>query len=744
VSLLDIHANLSYAAIAPIIGLEPFSSHTLSAKCPYCSAFSWSIYQDSKNLEEWHYCFQCKATGSIIAMAAERLGLSEQDAVEYLAGHLNTKLNFKTIKEFHLSQTKKAAHDKVWENARQRLLKPNQEELKLLKKLGCLPSVNLNRERLLAGPGNLFGLASNQFIEEQEGMRKYALGRKAGIVVPYFKTPTVIGGFDFISKKGIINYTGWRRDYRLAKGDLGFVGLPSALASRSEAVVATSMLSNLLQLQVRHFSSSLKPLPLVGYRVQTKEKTSREWYALADKNIVIWEREPTAQIVNQAMVLNASLSFVGPAKDRNKGREVKGPRWKSWISKISAADAWKRIVANSRPYKEALKVWARSASSDQKLRLLRDAEMYNEETAKLVRSVVKPKISSQVGKRVRVPVAAAKSRLDGNYNSTVITERDGKWYDVKNRLLIGGVINVDYIVVRGDSREYAGKLVVDGESYPFVVDYKKANIQWLREFALLNEVYLEERFFEDNHFSTKVNPFDVAVHMQSPEVVAGLSSVGWDGSGFQFKAARLFKGNFEQNPDFKLPSNVPGPRQNYCRMRKEVEAALSKTGDEMEVTWAMATALCAQVSAPAAGLWPIGIWVQRDLDPFMQSLWGRFEIKIGDYREWEHKWPRRLVRPDFAVRQDDTGFFVVNSPSYPKYKELIAVDALGDHLQPRLVTHSADKIILNYLRHFTTCDIDEVASWEDWLGWTHSQMYKAFPFVDTSTLQKAMAKISIT
>ena len=96
-SLLDIHANITYSTIAPLIGMEPISKYTVAAKCPYCGAHAWAIQQDNRNLEEWHYCSQCKASGSIIAMAAERLEMTEVEAVEYFAEQLYTTFSFKDM-----------------------------------------------------------------------------------------------------------------------------------------------------------------------------------------------------------------------------------------------------------------------------------------------------------------------------------------------------------------------------------------------------------------------------------------------------------------------------------------------------------------------------------------------------------------------------------------------------------------------------------------------------------------------
>ena len=83
--------------------MEATSKYSVSIDCPYCSAHSFAIHQDNRNLEEWYYCYQCKATGSVIAMAAERLGMEETEAIRYLADQLEQSISDKVISSYYKS-----------------------------------------------------------------------------------------------------------------------------------------------------------------------------------------------------------------------------------------------------------------------------------------------------------------------------------------------------------------------------------------------------------------------------------------------------------------------------------------------------------------------------------------------------------------------------------------------------------------------------------------------------------------
>jgi hypothetical protein len=179
-------------------------------------------------------------------------------------------------------------------------------------------------------------------------------------------------------------------------------------------------------------------------------------------------------------------------------------------------------------------------------------------------------------------------------------------------------------------------------------------------------------------------------------------------------------------------------------MRDEVKVALQKDSVEMEIVWAAAIALCAQITAPVVELHPYGIWLHRKkCDLFLQTLYNRFEIWRGDYTNWKHLWPRRLDKWYAAIEKDETGFFVTHYQTSPpdKVQELLVVEANDEDLQPRAITHSADKVVLNYLRHFSQQSPEFPGSWENWKNYTAEQMCEVFDFVDTDAFRKAPGRV---
>jgi hypothetical protein len=752
VSLLELHSCIPYFSIAPFIGMEATSKYSVSIDCPYCSAHSFAIHQDNRNLEEWYYCYQCKATGSVIAMAAERLGMEETEAIRYLADQLEQSISDKVISSYYKSCDFKNKYLKFWDYASKRTATPSNAQRHYLAKLGWQIRSPMSTERLATGPAKLYGLADPKAAQKYLGKR--FLAKEPLVIVPFYRTPSVISGFSCLSPSRTSNtnpQSSGQGANAMAKGEPGFAGLQFLPEFQSEIVVATSMLQNMVRLQMHHFSSNITPLPLLSWHQQVVQSVQKQWSVLSDRQLVIWENQPTAAILHQAMMCDAHIAFVGPGRGSKKVYQTTGDQWRKWVRHDPAIDTWRRVVKNAKPYEQALKTWVRSANAQEKVRLLQDAEQYDEHTAELVRSAIRPKLASKIGKRIRVGNHSRGSHAGQSQSYAVIIERGDKWYDLNGKIVFPGTVRVTHIVVRpGGEQEYAGYLKVGDSKFDFHVPKKSATNRWLKDFGLNSGVLLQEDFYVNtyrNRKSNKFNFFEAAIQFQEPEIVNGLSKVGWDGAGFQFKSSRLVNGTFIQNPDFKLPLDAPGPKQNFCLLNENVKTALQKDCKEMEVVWALATALCAQITAPVVDMQPYGVWIKRKKhDPFMQALYYRFAISKGSYDDWPHRWPRRLDSVIATTKRDMTGFFVVRYMQNPssQMQDIVTVDADDDELQPRLVTHSADKILLNYLREFSKQEPEHPNSWESWVGQTHNKLKEVFSFVDTRAFEEAKNRLSVS
>jgi hypothetical protein len=680
-------------------------------------------------------------------MAAERLEMTEVEAVRYLAEQLDQPIKFDSIRAYRQSLDFSDRHQKFWAYARDQMRQPTADQLSFLRYLGWQQRSPMSVDRLMDGPARLYGLADPRAAHKY--LKKQFRLKEVLAVVPFYRTPTIIGGFACLSPSQEI-YTNNNAARELMKGDLGFAGLQFLDRVQSETVVITSMLRNMIQIQMHHFSSNQTPLPMLSWNQAATSVTQRQWSIFDGRQVVLWEREPTAAIIHQAMMCNANLSFVGPDTRRQKPQEVKGSRWKNWTQHDPSIDIYRKIVRNSRPYEQALKNWIRLATSQQRVKLLQDAEKYEENTAKFVRTLLTPKVKAKVSCRITVGTSSTTKNPGNSIRQTTVIERDGKWFSNHGKVRFPGIVRVTHIIVRpSGEREYAGYLRVEDQRFDFHVPKRKADMAWLCNFGLDNGVFLQSDHYKTTlgkFQSEKFNPFEAAMRFEEPQVVSGIDRIGWDGAGFQLKGARVMDGVFHQNPDFKLPKDAPGPKQNYCRMREEVKVALQKDGTEMSVVWAMAIALCAQITAPAVELHPFGIWIHRkQCDLFLQTLYNRYEIWRGDYSDWKHRWPRRLDKWYLAVEKDESGFFVTHYQSSPpdKVQELLVIEANDEQLQPRSITHSADKIVLNYLRHFTQQKHEFPGNWEKWKQHTIEQMRECFDFVNTEALHTAEARVRV-
>lgn len=418
-SLLDIHASFTYSSIAPLIGLEPTTEYISTAKCPYCGANSWSVYQDNRNLEEWHYCSQCKATGSIIAMAAERLEMSEIEVIQYLSDRKQNTLSADDIQRFHASMEEIRAFKQAWEVARNNVLHPTLVQSAFLKHLGWRHTRAMGPERIAAGPAQLYGIIDFRTLKKimpRVVANFFGVKETSIVLVPYFNTPTRISGFNMITPKREMFLN------RKSRTEFGFSGLQLVLKTQSASVVVTSMLCPMMQLHMHNFTHSMTPLPIMAWRQPQSVRKQAQWSILEGRKIVLWEREPTAAIIHQAMVTGADISFVGPTKLRKKA-EVSGPRWQKWIHHDQPTDVLAKIVRSARNCELALKNWARSAPPESKIKLIDDAEKYDTATSDLIKKVLRTKGSSNSGRKISVNTLTG---AGGNYGiacHTVIIEK---------------------------------------------------------------------------------------------------------------------------------------------------------------------------------------------------------------------------------------------------------------------------------------------------------------------------------
>lgn len=739
--LLDIHAVINYEKIAPILGLHPTNKLSGFLQCPFCSSYTWSLHQDNSSLEQWYYCANCKKTDTVLAMAAELLRLTEFEVVEYVSQYHNYSFKQDDISLLRKALSKANYFYEFWLKASKNLLHMSREHLGLLTGLDWNYFKHLDEARIVEGPGKLLGVTDSDAVYEHLKIR--GLSRTQPIVaIPYFSSFQRIKGFQLRSPRLSHFKHCLIAAQRESKMDDGLAGLLLLDQFNSDIIVVTSMLDNMVHIQMRNFQSNPKPLPFLSWKQPCKSTQHPYWDVLAGKTLCFWERKPSAAMIYHAMKNNGYCTFLGPYKDKNSSRSQ---QWSDWVKDKPPISLYQNLVKHMVPVDKAVSNWLLIADKEEKNRLIIDAEQFDKSVLELVQSKLTDKAYIIPAKKVTAPLLNSKNPLSSKGSITII-ERDGKWFDHTGALRFGGIIRIEQLVVYPNKDNYyVGYVENSNSKYPFKVSIKDANINWLKQFLEDNgiialadpiDIYSKRRF----------SPFEVALRLHEPKVIHGVDRIGWDGTGFQFRNCKVMKGEFTETPEYQVVPDAPGPKRTESRLRSELVESIQDDFDEIRVCWALGISLCAQLTAPVVKLPTYGLFIIRaDYDPFLHTLLRRFEIKDSKTQTWPHNWPRFIKEPTAAFRTCSNGFFATHGTSnwLVNNKQLVTVNVHSTALQPRLVPHSGEKIVMQYLKHFSADNHFRPETWQEWLDYTHTKMKTYFNFVNKDHIDKGRKLISL-
>jgi hypothetical protein len=735
--LLEVHAGLQLEVIAPLIGLTPYEQSVINVKCPYCGINSWSIFQDNRTLEEWHYCSQCKASGSVIELAAERLHMTESEALQYLTNKLNIQLLGEDINTYHKNKKIRETFDATWQAARENMKFLKREENQYLKSLGLGKPAAMGWERFTEGPGNLYGILPSNYLGSVLDKHLFSATSKPAVVVPYFRNPTSVGGLSCFQGYKEIFVSGSTGYQTLLQGETGFAGLQLLEKSDSSYLIVTSMLHPALMMHAHHFSASSIPLALISSKFDKKMK-EKQWSTLGGRNLVFWEKTPTARMMHQAIMTDACITLLGPGTHRQGVTETIGDRWWHWIKNEPASDLYKKLIRNARPYKRSLMQWGTRASQTEKVNLINEAEQYSTAAYELCCKTLYPRYYSNFGKKVKVPLKCANSY-------TIIIEKSGKWYDRQGRVQLNGVLRVNYIVVRKGYKEYVGTITQNDKTAEFRVPRRKARLDWLKNFALEHGILLQtEKVAKKTAGPSNFCFFEAACLISPPEVIRGLEHIGWDGSGFQFKNIKICNGDYLQIPRCTLPENAPGPELKQLRFSLKPRYKLDSP--EIETMWAIMVAILAQITAPVANLRARQIQIVKPTQVRrMLSLLAQANVKAAPPGKWRHSWPRIAETVCAGKRELNTDFSVALKKETDKLKPgTICVDLKDLRLNYYKIKVRTDSIVASYLKNFSAKDVKPCSNWQTWLDQTKAEFIKQFNFPDNSALHRGLDRVTIS
>lgn len=485
-ALRTINEHAAWTAVLGVLNV-PVAGRALPARttCPLCRGGRLTVYEDTISGGAWHYCFDCYSAGDMIELASAAWGLSPQAALAKMSS-LGVGLPAEQLEPAAVAkyvarhpQTRNRMRD-LWRRCMEHLATAKSAELTRLKQRLRIDT-HLSPERWRQGPGNLVGGLHSNLVAEAFAVDKKRTFRGRGwgevLAVPYHDLPERICAFLLVGRGGgpkdmVFRVPGGPGSRPAApdRPEAGLAGLWSIDASRSNYgphVFAVDDAFFAARLQVRHFATSTRPLPLIAWYDGPRALTRNAWGCLDRHAPVFWGWDMTAALLSQAMRadgLVAITPLIAGVDD--------------YVRKDDPADLLRKALKRARPWKEALKDWIDGAPDAAVEEVLAGLRAMGHDPEALV------PVAPRVGELLCVPASPPSVRL----GTWTVMEQNGQWWgfhssDRQKVCIMNARLRIDGVLVKNcetfsgrtklhDIPHYRGRLLYEGDEIPFEVPMK--------------------------------------------------------------------------------------------------------------------------------------------------------------------------------------------------------------------------------------------------------------------------------
>lgn len=454
-----------------------------------------NIYKDSTTRGQWHYCFKCGRYGDMIDLAAGVWGISQAAAIRKLAqsGVPIPETLLDDRAEYDFTRIKKRNQcAALWRLAREQLdalteVTPVLRRVRDRLGLYC----RISKDRWLAGPGQMFGAATMAQVQDAmlppgsvPSIRRNngsLIFRQSGwrevILLPFFSAPKNLEGFLFVGREARREDRIYRRvDAEASRshyegGLFGLDNIEQPAAGFDKHVVAVDDAIMALQLQIRHYAQSTRPLPLVAWYDRRRFRTQTAWHVVG-KPVTVWAFRMNASALYAAMQCEGNLAIT-PLE------EVNAESISHYLRQSSPTDHLRRVIARGKPWRQALVDWSRDQPHSAIEELLLAMQSYNTDVSDLARLMEFEFGTATEIRSVRI-------------GCMLYTERGSAWFycpatrpekKFREQTFTEYVLRLDYVT---SSRVpmYIGRVLWRGKQVPFIscrskigVNAQKACIQ---------------------------------------------------------------------------------------------------------------------------------------------------------------------------------------------------------------------------------------------------------------------------
>lgn len=326
-----------------------------TVECPLCGQDALRIFsQDTRSPYGWHYCHGCRSGGTLIDLAARCWKIPALEALQRLRSP--DELRRRRYERYRWGTER--IRD-LWGAARQSPLTAAAVEQLRRWELW----VEMSPQRWEEGPGRLLGFSTNKETEmilhpgsSHRGCRAspinpvrvpdghnpsprrlfHGKGWRSVIVTPGFFHPQQPACLHFYGREGrpLEDHVLYAPRHNSTGVEVGLVGLGGIGPETSEVVAIQDPLL-LLRLQMRHFCSAVRPLPLVAWDDSPRGRTQVAWDMLRGRRVVFVAQQPSEALLRQLVLTEGEL-LLGQV---------------TWSRVVPAA------LKKARPWRDALAHW---------------------------------------------------------------------------------------------------------------------------------------------------------------------------------------------------------------------------------------------------------------------------------------------------------------------------------------------------------------------------------------------------
>jgi hypothetical protein len=397
----------------------------------------------------------------MIQLAAAVWGMGLKEAIRKLRdlGAPIPKIEPQELEKYLAGKDKQRRVSELWQKAREQLAASDSTFLNNLRhRMGL--SVSLSHERWQAGPGRLLGAAHFKQVNlvlypgslNQHGHTgNFFTGGRWGevLMTPYYDR-TDICGFAFCGRQCdcISHHTSMEG---------GLAGLHTVLEAKGmfgEFYIALDDPWLMLRLQLRNFTASGLPLPMVAWFDNGKRRTKNAWQSLSGKVPVFWvnDNKLTSATLHQAILTDG---FISISRQQSFTPKALG----HYIRNSAPRDIVKRIIKYALPWRKALNEWSKVASTGALEDCVHGLQDYGYD-------LVTMNLPTRIRRNLRVGciekvVAVGQQHYMVKAGRTYIRNSKG------TTLIMNAVLHLDESYIENDQLWWKGRLVYDGQEIPF-------------------------------------------------------------------------------------------------------------------------------------------------------------------------------------------------------------------------------------------------------------------------------------